>query len=280
MSQLESLKNELFGTRARRDVCWILLWCVCVLWLADETNLFEILHEFTRQYEDIDLDELLTLSMSLPIVFLAYIVRRNKEMRLEIEQRRQAEEALRRLAHFDALTGLPNRSLLEDRLTQAIARAQRSRSKLAVFFIDLDGFKTVNDTYGHAAGDTLLREIAERIQRYVRAHDTAARLGGDEFIVLLDAVDTSAEIEQVAQRLITGISAPWCGFGPELAVSASIGISVFSGLESCAEEHLMRHADQAMYAAKARGKNQFCFYVTPSVDAPVHSRPRTQLAGQ
>jgi diguanylate cyclase (GGDEF)-like protein len=279
MSQLESLKNLLFGTRARLDLWWVLLWCICVYSLAQEINFFERLHDFTRRHEEIELDELFTVLLCLPIAGLIYILRRNKEMRCEIELRCQAEEAVRRQAHYDALTGLPNRNLLEDRLAQAIARARRSRSKLAVFFIDLDGFKSVNDTYGHAAGDTLLREIAERLQRYVRAHDTAARLGGDEFIVLLDAVDTLAEIEQVAQRLIAGISMPWSGFGPELAVSASIGIAVFSGIESCAEEHLMRHADQAMYEAKAAGKNQYKFFAELPVEE-VLNKPWYGQSGQ
>ena len=165
---------------------------------------------------------------------------------------------------------MPNRSLLEDRLARAVARVRRSRSKLAVFFIDLDGFKAVNDSCGHAAGDMLLREIAGRIEKQLRGHDTTARLGGDEFIVLLDGVDTLLEIEQVAQRLIAAISAPWRGFGPEFAVSASIGISVFSGLESGAEEPLIRHADQAMYEAKAAGKNQYKFFAELSAEEFLH----------
>ena len=277
MSQPESLKSQMFGTQARRDLCLILLWCMCVYFLAERMNLFERPHDFTRSHEDIELDELFTVLISLPIAGMVYILRRNNEMRSEIEQRRRAEEAVRRLAHYDVLTGLPNRNLLEDRLALAIARARRRRSKLAVFFIDLDGFKTVNDTQGHAAGDTLLRGIAERMQGHVRSHDTVARLGGDEFIVLLDAVDTLSEIEQVAQRLIAGISEPWIGFGPELAVSASIGIAVFYGHESSAEEHLIQQADQAMYEAKAAGKNQYKFFAEEPAEEPLHRPWRGQF---
>ena len=111
MSQLESLKNELFGTRARRDMWWALLWCLSVYFLAEEMNFFAVLHDFTRTHESTLFDELLTGLVCLSIACLIYILRRNEEMRCEIERRRQSEETVRRLAHFDALTGLPNRSL-------------------------------------------------------------------------------------------------------------------------------------------------------------------------
>ena len=135
---------------------------------------------------------------------------------------------------------------------------------------------TSNDS---ALGGSLaeVRKLAERMQGHVRSHDTVARLGGDEFIVLLDAVDTLSEIEQVAQRLIAGISEPWIGFGPELAVSASIGIAVFYGHESSAEEHLIQQADQAMYEAKAAGKNQYKFFAEEPAEEPLHRPWRGQF---
>ena len=260
MKRLDQIGFALFGTAARRDLWGILVWCAGVWWCADEFELFERLHAGSRALEHYNVDELITVMLSLPLAFLFYALRRNSEMVHEVAQRRAAEAAVRRLANFDALTGLPNRSLFDDRLVQGVARARRAHTLLAVLFIDLDGFKAVNDRLGHVAGDALLREVALRIRQGVREHDTAARLGGDEFIVILDPVDTAAEAEHVAERLIEAIRQPFMLPEGAAEVSASIGIAVFSGQGQEDDEPLLRHADQAMYDAKAEGKNRFRIY--------------------
>jgi diguanylate cyclase (GGDEF)-like protein len=279
MTRFSSMKERLFGSRAKRDSWWLVLFCVLVYSISEDLDFFERLHYFSRDHEDWNLDEYFSVAMFLPFACMAFIGRRYHELQREVEMRRQAEEAVRRLAHFDYLTGLPNRNLLEDRLAQAIARARRRRSKLAVLFIDLDGFKAVNDTHGHAVGDELLRTIAQRIRKQVREPDTAVRLGGDEFLVLLDEVGASSHIGDIAQRLIVEIGLPFDISGNSIAVSASIGISVFSGMDPASEQDLVRHADAAMYQAKQRGKSRFAFH-GQAVESPVQARALDVSGGQ
>ena len=155
-------------------------------------------------------------------------------------------------AFHDSLTGLPNRVLLLDRLAQALARAARAGSEVAVLFLDLDGFKTVNDSLGHAAGDELLEAVGARIASCVRAGDTAARFGGDEFAVLLEGAD-DAEVAVAAQRILGSLADPFAIAGREVFVSASIGIAVGSD-ES---DDMLRNADLALYRAKAKGKGRY-----------------------
>ena len=258
-----TVKQSLFGTAARRDQLAIGLWCLISWQFFDHFDVFETIYEKTRELEHLQLDEFVALILSLPVLMLFYVARRNKEMQREVAQRRAAEAAVRRLAHFDALTGLANRGLFDDRLALGVARARRQNTRLAVLFIDLDGFKTVNDQYGHAAGDETLRQVAGRIRQSIRDHDTAARLGGDEFVVLLDPVDSANEATQVAERLIESIRRTIvlpCG---EVEVSASIGLSLFAGLGQEDDEPLLRQADQAMYEAKAQGKNRYRLYAPP-----------------
>ncbi|WP_371323682.1 EAL domain-containing protein [Dechloromonas sp. ZY10] len=168
----------------------------------------------------------------------------------------EQERRLQHDAHYDALTGLPNRVLLADRMRQAIARARRSGEWLAVCLMDLDGFKAVNDTLGHAAGDQLLQEIARRLGDVLRIEDTAARLGGDEFALLLGGIKTSGACEQVLRRILEAVATPCRIGGHEARVSASIGVTLAPQDPSDADQ-LLRHADQAMYRAKQSGKNRF-----------------------
>ena len=169
------------------------------------------------------------------------------------ERIKQMEEMLR-WAHHDTLTGLPNRILFQDRMQQAIAAATRRGHKLGVLFIDLDGFKVINDSLGHDAGDTLLREAASRLQQCVRDGDTVARLGGDEFIMLLNEMDQQYGIEPVAQRTLTALGRAFILGGQEVFVGASIGTSVFPR-DGEQGDVLVRNADLAMYRAKAHGRN-------------------------
>jgi diguanylate cyclase (GGDEF)-like protein/PAS domain S-box-containing protein len=172
----------------------------------------------------------------------------------DVGERKQLEERLHRRAFYDSLTDLPNRELFEDRVAHAIASALRENRAIAVLFIDLDDFKTVNDSLGHAAGDDLLRQTARRLHTCTRSSDTAARLGGDEFAVLVESVGDRADVDAVALRIHTALDEPFSIQGEEIFVHASVGIASNADGGGC--EELLRNADMAMYAAKASGKGR------------------------
>ncbi|MDB5950748.1 MAG: sensory box protein [Massilia sp.] len=177
----------------------------------------------------------------------------------EIVERRQAEARVHHMAYHDNLTGLPNRALLSDRLDRAMLSAQRSERRLAVMFIDLDRFKTINDSLGHLTGDQLLKEVAGRLCRSVRASDTVARLGGDEFVVLVPGIRNACECNQVADKMIEALAAPFPFEGRMLHITPSIGICIYPD-DGGDVQTLMRHADAAMYHAKANGRNNYQFF--------------------
>ncbi|MFC5302416.1 EAL and GGDEF domain-containing protein [Azospira restricta] len=183
----------------------------------------------------------------------------NVQLQSEIFERMQAEERVWHIAHHDALTGLPNRSLLQDRLGQALAGAERAGNLVAVLFLDLDRFKAVNDTLGHDVGDALLKVVAARLAGAVRDVDTVCRLGGDEFVVVLGAVGGTDDAVMVAERIVDELAQPAEVMGHALRVSTSIGISLFpeDGRDA---QTLMKNADTAMYTAKNRGRNNFQFF--------------------
>jgi diguanylate cyclase (GGDEF)-like protein len=176
-------------------------------------------------------------------------------------ERQKAEQRIQRLAHFDELTGLPNRVLLRDRLAQALRAAERSGRCVAVAFIDLDDFKLINDSLGHGAGDALLRVVAERIQLCLRGSDTVARLGGDEFVVILaDQPGTADALRPTLQRIIDHVARPAAlPPGRDVQVSCSVGLAMYpaDGLDA---DVLLANADAAMYRAKEMGRNNFQFY--------------------
>ena len=187
----------------------------------------------------------------------------------DITALKRTEEAVRVLAQHDALTGLPNRRLLEDRLSQALARARRESSMVGLLLIDLDGFKPVNDRHGHRAGDEVLRVVAQRLRDCVRAVDTVARFGGDEFVIVLDSLAHPADAGAVATKVIEALARPiepvWMTVRatPHFNIGGSVGIAVYpqDGAES---ERLMRHADAAMYKAKEAGRGRFVYYSAPA----------------
>jgi diguanylate cyclase (GGDEF)-like protein len=172
---------------------------------------------------------------------------------------KQHEKQLERIAHYDALTGIPNRVLLADRLQQALAHTKREGSMLAVCYLDLDGFKLVNDTMGHEAGDAVLVEVTRRIKDTIRGDDTVARLGGDEFAVLLSGLRAAEEYSASLNRLLEAISQPIEIKSKLFEVSASIGVALYPNDDHDADT-LLRHADQAMYSAKQSGKNRYFLY--------------------
>lgn len=179
----------------------------------------------------------------------------------DITEQAIAEEKIWHNAHYDLLTGLPNRRLFLDRLEQEIKHAKRRSRPLAILFMDLDGFKDVNDSLGHEAGDRLLTEVAERLADCVRANDTVARLGGDEFTVILTGAEQRKDVELVAQTIINALAMPFPMGQQRVQISVSIGIAFYPESASTSNT-LLEAADQAMYKAKKAGSNQICFYDT------------------
>jgi diguanylate cyclase (GGDEF)-like protein len=187
------------------------------------------------------------------------LARANAGLEAEIAERRLADQRVVHMAHHDALTGLPNRTLLADRVGQAIARAHRSGGKLAVLFLDLDRFKNVNDSFGHAVGDMLLTAVSARLTASRREEDTVARLGGDEFIISIPDVFDAAEAESVAARILADLAKPFTINGHQLHADGSIGIALYPRDGDTAET-LMRNADTAMYHAKESGRGNYQFF--------------------
>jgi diguanylate cyclase (GGDEF)-like protein/PAS domain S-box-containing protein len=188
----------------------------------------------------------------------------------DITQRKATEKQVQFLAYYDALTGLPNRTLLQDRLSKALAGARRQRSKVALLFFDLDGFKIINDSLGHSVGDLLLQEVAERLKKWAREQDTVARLGGDEFLIMLTHVKDAADAAVAAERLMDAMTAEFLVQGRSLSIGCSVGISIFP--EHGADgETLIKNADAAMYSAKENGRNRFQFF-TDDMNAEVVER--------
>ncbi len=195
----------------------------------------------------------------------------------DITEQKQAEENLRHMATHDALTGLPNRALLHDRVGQAISYAERTKSEVAVLFIDIDRFKNINDSLGHAVGDQLITRLGRRLQEAVRKVDTVARMGGDEFVIILTDIAHESDILQLLPDLLASIAQPILIDGHELSVTASIGISLYpnDGLDVST---LLKNADTAMYRAKDAGRSVFRYYTQEmNADAIDHLRLENDL---
>jgi diguanylate cyclase (GGDEF)-like protein/PAS domain S-box-containing protein len=195
----------------------------------------------------------------------------------DITDRKRAEQELRYLANYDTLTGLPNRTLLSERLGHAIIRARRGNRKVAVLFLDLDRFKHVNDSMGHAAGDRMLKAAGSRLRHVVREGDTVARLGGDEFTVVLEDVAGNLEAEHIAQKVIAAFDQPLeLDNGQEVVITPSIGISFYPDHGQVPTD-LLKFADTAMYQAKERGRRTYMVY-TEAMDAAARLRATTVAA--
>jgi diguanylate cyclase (GGDEF)-like protein/PAS domain S-box-containing protein len=183
----------------------------------------------------------------------------------DISDRKRHEETIRNLAFYDSLTGLPNRSLFTDRMLQELAKAKRQRQMMAVIFIDLDRFKVINDTLGHATGDLLLQAVATQLKESIREGDTVSRLGGDEFLLLFPDITQVRDASVIAEKIVHKFSEAFMVNNKELYISASLGISIFPD-NSDSIETLIKHADTAMYYAKQQGRNNYQFY-SAKIDA-------------
>jgi len=189
----------------------------------------------------------------------------------DITERRLAEEKVQNLAFYDSLTGLPNRRLLLDRLSQALAKASRDDELVGVAFLDLDNFKTINDTLGHTSGDALLQEVAKRLQESVRTSDTVARLGGDEFVVIFNKLEHLDLAPAMAEKVLELFVKPFRLGVREVFVSTSIGLALYP-LDASCEEELLSRADMAMYRAKEKGRNLFQFFSPQMNDEAIQRR--------
>ena len=193
----------------------------------------------------------------------------------DITARKQDEATIRHLAYFDALTGLPNRMLFNDRLAQALAHSKRRGARgVALMFLDLDRFKTINDTLGHGAGDHLLRGAAQRLTSSLREEDTVARLGGDEFLFLFPEVDEAESAARIAQKILNLFGEPFAVQDHELHVTTSIGISIYP-MDGAEPETLVRNADTALYRAKEQGGNRYQLYA-PAMNEKISKRMRLE----
>ncbi|MDP3519443.1 MAG: EAL domain-containing protein, partial [Hydrogenophaga sp.] len=196
-------------------------------------------------------------------------------IRADITKRKEAEQEAQRMAFHDALTGLPNRRLMSERVRQAIVRAEREKHHGALMLMDLDHFKEINDTLGHAQGDELLRQVAERLRTSVRQADTVARLGGDEFVVLLDDLgggldSATAHAGDVGEKIRETLASPYELHGERVTSTPSIGVVLFRGTQDDPEE-LLKQADLALYKAKEAGRNRLRFF-DPSLQDDINNR--------
>lgn len=182
----------------------------------------------------------------------------------DITKEKEHQSKLEHTAKHDSLTQLPNRFLLSELLMHEMHRAKRSNKQLALLFVDLDGFKDVNDTYGHDAGDEVLSTVASRMRAIVRASDIVSRIGGDEFVIVITDLNKSEEIIPFLQRLLSDLSSHIKYNKESLNISASIGVSFYPQKADIGNEVLIRQADQAMYTAKSAGKNQYKFFYRES----------------
>lgn len=179
---------------------------------------------------------------------------------VDITERKQMEEKIWNLAYFDPLTNLPNRRMLLDRLAQALLRAKRHQNSLAIMFLDLDNFKTINDLLGHDVGDELLKEVSVRLKACVRMNDTVSRHGGDEFLILLPEISLPDDAALVADKIIKAINVSVQIADNRLNISTSIGIAVYPANGTDDIQELLKKADRSMYAAKAAGRNTYRFF--------------------
>jgi len=256
-SYLRHLRNCL--ARIRPIYVVILLTVVALQAALVAVDAFELVYAYSRAHEGYEVDEAFTVFFVLSLALMAVLVVWAKELRREVRRRIKAEADAARLARSDALTGLPNRRTFNEELERRLACARADGGMVALLMLDLDRFKVVNETYGHAAGDRLLQEVADRLGSTLRAEDFLARLGGDEFAVLIDDPLADDAHFRIAQRILSVIARPYVGDDWRAEVTASIGIAVFPG-DGDSGALLLKRADAAMYQAKASGRNTHALF--------------------
>jgi diguanylate cyclase (GGDEF)-like protein len=227
----------------------------------------------------VTLASMLLTTVATPFIVFQAIAAYQKTTLALLKEVEQQRDHIMQLANHDSLTGLPLMSLAMERLARVINNATRTKTKVAMLFIDLDGFKSVNDTAGHEAGDFVLRTIAFRIARSIRLSDTAARIGGDEFIVILGGLPDERIATEIAQRIINVVSRPIEYSNRQVRVGASIGIGLFPD-HATDGQALRRAADAAMYTAKRRGKNSFTFAENVQLQAVMQAQRASGTSSQ
>ena len=244
-----------------------------VFMVAMATDAVEWFFEVSRDYEDYELDEILAAFVAVGVGSLFYAVRRVLDLRREVARSVAAEREVARLALHDGLTGLPNRRLFEDRLKTALSQVRRDGGMIAVFMVDLDRFKPVNDLHGHETGDRLLQAVAERIAKITREQDSFARFGGDEFAILQHGIQQPIGALRLARRLVAAMEQPFEISGTLVTVGLSAGIAMCP-TDGDSTSELLRRADIALFRAKNGGRGSFCFFEEHMDD---HLRERASL---
>lgn len=214
-----------------------------------------ILHYLTSEQATSTGMALMLSLFSIFIIYAALLQGKNIIENIELRIRSsESEKKIQHLAFYDSLTGLPNRSLFNDRFDQLLRTEMREQHSIAILFIDLDGFKAINDSYGHGVGDELLKIIAQRFKRILRSHDTVSRMGGDEFVIILQKIQVRKDVIHIAEKLLRETAKPIPIAGNTIKISSSIGIAIYPE-HGTDKETLIRNADNAMYLAKQKGKN-------------------------
>ncbi len=259
--------KKLIGSPFARDILIVIICIAIASIILHAYDVFDRLFQFTRDHEHWELDEIIVSVLVSPIFLGWFSYRRWKETCVEIVLRKnreqeliQAQQTLIHRATHDGLTGLPSRTLLTDRLHQSIAQVKRRQQVLAVVYIDLDGFKSINDNYGHGIGDRLLITLATSMSQVLREGDTIARFGGDEFVAVLTDLDNEANCIPILKRLLDVAAQPVHIDDLVIQASASLGVTFYPQAETEDSDQLVRQADQALYQAKLKGKNQYSIF--------------------
>ncbi len=275
LADLRSAAREFIPrTAAARDTLAIGLICAFVYLISQWLNLFEQVSTFVTYYEDWGLDELFNVAVALVLALVVFGHRRNRELKAEIKARGAAEAQALKLARHDPLTGLPNRRALSEHLDEALEQTLAQGARVAVLMLDLDGFKQVNDTHGHAVGDRALMAATDRIRGAMRDGSTLARFGGDEFAIVIAKLNSLDGPTKLSRRIVSAFAEPIVIGDITLTLGIGIGIAIAPD-DGTGSDELMRRADRALYRAKAEGPSSVRFFEA-EMDAHIEERMRLE----